>query len=154
MADRESQGGFPWQMSDGGRTASGFTEPDVRDCGVRALAHITGRAYGEIRSEIETVIRDRPGRVAADPESVEGGLKRRTLARLLGESWAWVPTHKNSPHYSGDTVRFISADLPATGHLLVSVRDHYSALIDGVIYDTFDPTVGAPVVHGYFTKAA
>lgn len=72
----QSNTGFPWVESDGGRLSDGWDDPDVLDCGVRALAHATGRGYAVVRAQTEAVLSARRGRKARDPEHVELGLRR------------------------------------------------------------------------------
>ena len=55
---------------------------------------------------------------------------------------------------SGTRVHLRADELPA-GRLIVRISKHMSAVIDGVVYDMFDPTRGGTrVVYGYFTQAS
>jgi hypothetical protein len=52
---------------------------------------------------------------------------------------------------SGCKVHLRDGELP-TGRLVVFVSKHYTAVIDGVIHDTYDPSrAGTRCVYGYFS---
>jgi hypothetical protein len=64
---------------------------------------------------------------------------------------------------SGCTVHLLAGELPP-GNLVVSVSKHYTAVLDGTIYDTHDPQwatihhedgkqrMGHRCVYGYWTR--
>ena len=53
---------------------------------------------------------------------------------------------------SGCKTHLRSDELPK-GRLIVQVSKHYTAVIDGVIHDTFDPSRGGTrCVYGYWVK--
>jgi hypothetical protein len=52
----------------------------------------------------------------------------------------------------GCTVHLRAEELP-TGRLVVSLSKHVTAVVNGVIRDTYDPSRGGTrCVYGYFTK--
>ena len=57
----------------------------------------------------------------------------RKVMELLG--WKWIPTMKIG---QGCKVHLQEDELPK-GRLVVSLSRHFTAVIDGVIHDTFDP---------------
>jgi len=64
--------------------------------------------------------------------------------------WQWTSTMQIG---SGCTVHLRPDELPQ-GRLVVSLSRHVVAVIDGVAYDTHDPTRGGlRCVYGYFHKA-
>jgi hypothetical protein len=53
----------------------------------------------------------------------------------------------------GCTTHLRRSELPTTGRLIVSVSKHITAVIDGVIHDTHDPSRrGTRCVYGYWVK--
>ena len=92
------------------------------------------------------------------PERPSGGRRssarndvlRQTCQRVL-ESLGWrrVPTMKIG---GGCRVHLKAAELPR-GRLIVRCSKHTTAVIDGIIHDTYDPSRGGTrCVYGYFTK--
>jgi hypothetical protein len=68
---------------------------------------------------------------------------------LLG--FEWVPTMLIG---SGCKVHLADGELPM-GRLVVAVSKHYTAVIDGVIHDTYDPSRGGSrCVYGYWRLAS
>ena len=63
--------------------------------------------------------------------------------------WRWVPTMQIG---QGCTVHLRGDELPS-GTLLVTVSKHYTAVIDGIIHDIYDPSrEGTRCVYGYYHK--
>jgi hypothetical protein len=61
--------------------------------------------------------------------------------------WVWHPTMTIG---SGCKVHLREDELP-NGRLMVLVSRHYTAVIDGIINDTFDPSRnGKRCVYGYY----
>jgi hypothetical protein len=68
---------------------------------------------------------------------------------ILGHGFEWVPTMKVG---SGCQVHLRPDELP-TGTLIVKVSKHLTAVVDGVIEDTHDPSRGGKrCVYGYYRK--
>jgi hypothetical protein len=68
---------------------------------------------------------------------------------ILGLGFEWVPTMKVG---AGCQVHLRSDELPA-GVLIVKVSKHLTAIINGVIHDTHDPSRGGNrCVYGYYIK--
>jgi Protein of unknown function (DUF2786) len=125
-------------FDDGGRTASKHDE--VNDCACRAIAIATERPYHEIWTAFRTILEaEGPRRRSGVDESVQ-----HKLMESLG--WTWVPTQK--AHLRED-------DLPA-GRLVVCIKGHSVAVVNGVIHDTFNPSRkksgSPPHVYGYYKK--
>lgn len=71
---------------------------------------------------------------------------RRFLDRL---GWVWTPTMQIG---SGTTVHLAAAELPS-GRLIVRCSRHLTAVIDGVVHDTHDPSRGGSrAVYGYWSR--
>lgn len=135
--------------SDGGRAAAGF-KGDAGDCVVRAIAIASGKHYREVYDAINRRAKlERAGKRGRRSNAREG-VYRRTYERYLREELGatWTPTMLVG---SGCKVHLRADELPA-GRLVVSVSKHMVAVVDGVVYDTSDPTRGGErCVYGYYT---
>jgi hypothetical protein len=68
---------------------------------------------------------------------------------ILGQGFDWVPTMKIG---AGCEVHLLANELPS-GKLIVRVSKHLTAVINGVIQDTHDPSRGGSrCVYGYYVK--
>ena len=68
---------------------------------------------------------------------------------ILGHGFDWVPTMKVG---GGCQIHLRATELPS-GTLIVKVSKHLSAVIDGVIQDTHNPSRGGSrCVYGYYIK--
>lgn len=129
-----------FMFDDGGRAQAGF-KGFAGDCVARAVAIASGRPYAEVYCRLA----DGQGgqratkRTKKKPRSARNGInvKRKWFKDYMAElGFVWVPTMKIG---SGCTTRLLAGELPK-GRLVVSVSRHYTAVIDGVIHDTDDPT--------------
>lgn len=134
--------------NDGGRAAAGY-RGQARDCVVRAIAIATQQpyetVYAQLRAEVKRS-RLRRHRVHSPREGIRRAVYERYLARL---GWHWVPCMQIR---SGCKTHLRADELP-TGRLIVRLSRHLSAVIDGVIHDTHDPSRGGTrCVYGYWYK--
>lgn len=132
--------------SDGGRLAAGF-KGAAGDCVARAVAIASGRPYGEVYAALSRGMgSQRKSKGATARNGVTTSRKWfKDYMRTLGA--VWTPTMAIG---SGCTVHLCADELPA-GRLVVAVSKHYTAVIDGVIYDTIDPR---RETHAVYTVAA
>lgn len=147
MVDTETPA-IMWVMDDGGRVASGYRGSAPGDCATRAAAIASGRSYKEIYDRVINLARlERPGstRIRSHPRE---GVHKRTMQRLMEELGAeWTPTMAIG---SGTTVHVKMHELPP-GRLVLSLSRHYSAVIDGVLHDLYDPSRGGNrAVYGFW----
>lgn len=117
-------------LDDGGRADAGF-KGDAGDCGVRAIAIVTGEAYGDVYRELRRDAKEWPGRgkgaQAIRATSPRTGIYREQMHKFMSaRGWKKV---------SG-RMRLDDPNLPKTA--VLSVRKHFVAIVDGVIHDTFD----------------
>jgi hypothetical protein len=140
---------------DGGRAAAGYAG-QTGDCVVRAICIATGLPYQDVYSHAavhNATTRKTKRRKHAGKQSVRSGVYTRTkkfkdYMRSLG--FVWTPTMSIG---SGCKVHLAASDLP-NGKLIASVSKHWCAVIDGVIYDTHDPSRrGTRCVYGYWMLA-
>lgn len=120
---------------DGGRKAAGF-KGTAGDCVTRAVAIASGRGYAEVYKDLAKGMgAQRKSKGATARNGVSTGRKWfKNYMRSIG--FEWVPTMKIG---SGCTVHLNEKELPA-GFLVVRVSGHCTAVMDGVIYDTFNPS--------------
>ena len=125
-----------WVFDDGGRAEAGF-KGRTGDCVCRAIAIATQRPYKEIYNLINELAKsERRGKRKSGVSSARGGVYKTTedkVMKLLG--WKWIPTMLVG---KGCKVHLQEDELPK-GRLVVSLSRHFTAVIDGVIHDTYDP---------------
>ncbi len=139
-------------FNDGGRSAAGY-KGRARDCATRSIAIVTGKAYQEVYDALNALAkRERFGRQKDAKSNSRTGVYKITYRRyILSLGWLWTPTMAIG---SGCKVHLRSQELPI-GRLLVLVSQHLTAVIDGVLYDTYDCSRdGTRCVYGYFSQPA
>lgn len=154
-SDAASACGFV--VDDGGRRAAGF-RGSAGDCVTRAIAIASGLPYREIYDRLHAdTLSDRAtmarlelryGRHARRHASPRAGGWPKIYKRVLTELDAeWTPTMGIG---TGCRVHLRADELPA-GRLVVSLSRHLTAVLDGVIHDTYDPSRdGTRCVYGYW----
>ena len=153
----KSQGTFPLQLNDGGREKAGF-KGGAGDCVVRSIAIAAKlpymQVYEDLRSANELYAELRNDRLARrlnnKGSSPRNGNHRNVFHDyIVGLGFEWVPTMKVG---SGCQVHLRPNELP-DGILIVKVSKHLTAIVDGVIQDTHDPSRhGNRCVYGYYIK--
>lgn len=120
---------------DGGRAASGRCG-SARDCVVRSIAITANLPYDLVyRALSEGAGNERKSRGATAREGIHTQRKWfKDYMRSLG--FSWTPTMGIG---TGCRVHLVEGELPE-GRLVVAVSRHYTAIIDGVIRDTQDPS--------------
>lgn len=139
------------RYDDGGRAAAGFAGRAPGDCVCRAIAIAAELPYIDVYHRLDMIAQDEVKRQRRNPprrSSPRLGVWRSTYDRLLTDlGWSWTPTMSIG---SGCTVHLRADELPP-GRLVVSVSRHLCAVVDGVIYDTHDPSRdGTRCVYGYW----
>lgn len=139
-----------WTYDDGGRADTGF-RGSTGDCVTRAIAIATGTPYREVYDAINLLAKRERPRKGNTRSSARTGVYGPTLRRYMESiGWKWTPTMGIG---SGCTVHLRADELPA-GRLLVHLSRHETAVIDGVIHDTFDPSRdGTRCVYGYWSQS-
>ena len=138
-----------FKYDDGGRTAAGF-KGDAGDCVCRSIAIATGKPYREVYDALNELAAGEKwrGRRRGRNSSARDGVYKETIRRYMKSlGWHWMPTMKIG---QGCKVHLRDGELPR-GRLVVSVSKHCTAVIDGVIHDTNNPSRhGTRCVYGYF----
>ena len=148
---------FSFQFNDGGREKAGF-KGGAGDCVVRSIAIAAKlpylQVYEDLRLANESYAQLRNDRLAKRL-NVKGASPRNGNHRnvfhdyILAQGFDWVPTMKVG---SGCQVHLRPDELPKE-ILIVKVSKHLTAIIDGVIHDTHDPSRGGNrCVYGYYIK--
>lgn len=137
---------MPWVADDGGRAAAGRAV-DAGDCVARSIAIATELPYQTVYAALAALAGAAGGR-----RSARNGVVRKVYSRYLtGLGWAWTPTMSIG---SGCTVHLRVGELPP-GRLVVSLSKHMTAVVDGVVRDTYDPgRGGSRCVYGYWREPA
>ena len=142
---------------DGGRKGAGF-KGDAGDCVTRAIAIVTDRPYSEIYQELSDEIRAwLGGRTSKakrhrlkkrSPYSPRNGVPNPVVKRYLDRlGFEWTPTMGIG---TGCTVHLKDNELPE-GRLVVRLTGHICAVMDRVVYDTYDPSRNdTRCVYGYW----
>jgi len=146
-----------WRFEDGGRAEAGFTGA-TGDCVCRAIAIVARLPYQEVYDALAEVNVNTPKskrrrgnsmgkRTASRGIFTNATVFKRYMAHL---GFVWTPTMQIG---SGCKVHLRSGELPK-GRLIVKVSKHLTAVIDGVIHDTHDPSRrGTRCVYGYWRRA-
>ena len=157
-----------FEYNDGGRVAAGF-KGEAGDCVTRSVAIATGLPYMEVYEALSEGQRTQrlTKRTKARASARNGVSVRRKWFKdyMTAFGWKWTPTMGIG---TGCTVHLTDGELPM-GRLIVAVSKHYTAVIDGVIHDTYDPQrevhwlktvdgvqssgVSKRCVYGYWSKA-
>jgi hypothetical protein len=130
-------------QNDGGRAAAGFTNKKIADdCVARAVAIASQRPYREVYDALATIQAAYRGRTSKSRKGIRSasnginttgeGFKR--WMRSLGAEWTATMFIGQ-----GCKVHLVDGEL-LSGRLVVSVSKHYTAVIDGVIHDAYDPS--------------
>lgn len=136
--------------NDGGRAAAGY-KGQTTDCVVRAITIATGKPYQEAYDAINRISKNgRAGSRSAKSNARTGVWKEAYRPYLESLGWKWVPTMKIG---QGCKVHLKADELPK-GRIIVRLSKHLTAVIDGVIRDTYDPSRnGTRCVYGYFVQS-
>ena len=137
-------------LNDGGRAGAGY-RGKAGDCVCRAVAIATGQPYSDVYGALNTFAElERPGtkRGSRRRSSARAGIRKETCRRYLKSlGWRWVPTMGIG---TGCRVHLRADELPP-GRLLIQLSRHMTAVIDGCIHDTHDPSRGGTrCVYGYW----
>ena len=135
-----------WIYDDGGRANAGY-KGTTGDCVCRAIAIAVERPYKEVYDLINAFGKqEHTGKRKRSKSSARTGVYKDTIKKVMSHyGWKWVPTMSIG---KGCTVHLQPDELPK-GRLVVNLSKHTTAVIDGVIHDTYDPNDRGFVVDGY-----
>lgn len=148
---------FGFQLNDGGRGAAGF-KGGAGDCVVRAIAIAADLPYMQVYEDLRAAnaaYADQRNDKLARRLNSKGASPRNGNHRnvfhdyILGHGFEWVPTMQVG---AGCQVHLRLDELPS-GTLIVKVSKHLTAIVNGVIQDTHNPSRGGTrCVYGYYIK--
>ncbi len=140
-----------FQYNDGGRQSAGY-KGNAGDCVTRAIAIATGKPYQEVYDALNELGKaERTGKRKRGKSSARNGVYKVTYHKYLTSlGWIWTPTMLIG---SGCKVHLTERELPG-GRLIVSVSRHITAVIDGVINDTFDQQRNTMIVENGIQRFA
>lgn len=132
---------------DGGRSMAGY-RGFAGDCGTRAAAIVLNKPYREVYKEFNKLGKKERSswiREIRGKSSGGNGIWLSTLKKyMFWHGFVWVPVNCRL-HLRGD-------ELPK-GRLLLRISKHYTAMVDGILYDNQDCSdEGMRSVYGYFYK--
>lgn len=139
-----------FQYNDGGRADAGY-KGTTGDCVCRAISIATERPYKEIYDLINQFSKsERTGKRKKGRSNARTGVYKGTIMKVMEHlGWKWIPTMGIG---TGCKVHLKEDELPK-GRLVCSLSKHCTAVIDGVLNDTYDCSRdGARCVYGYFVK--
>jgi hypothetical protein len=146
---------LPYRYDDAGRSDR---TKKTGDCVTRAIAIAAELPYEQVWKEIAagnaTQRRTRGTVKVSGVETADLGVftgRKWFKDYMRGLGFAWTPTMAIG---QGCTVHLREGELPA-GRLVVAVSRHFTAVIDGVMRDVFDPSRdGTRCVYGYWRLEA
>jgi hypothetical protein len=132
-----------------GSKQAGF-KGSTGDCVVRAIAIALELPYREVYDAINAAAKSEKPRTSGKRSNSRTGVFKQTYRKWLEDrGWKFIATMGVG---TGCKVHLRSDELPK-GRLIVKVSRHLSAVIDGVIHDTHDPSRnGKRCVYGYYIK--
>lgn len=142
--------------NDGGRSRY-FKAKSVGDCVTRAIAIATRTDYKEVYDSLNKLAKaERVGSKKRHISSSRNGVYKITERKYLESiGWSYKPLMKigASEHYYLTESDLETLELD-DGRYILQIRRHLTAVIDGVINDTFNPSeYYDPMLYGYYYKA-
>jgi hypothetical protein len=138
-----------WKYNDGGRKLAGY-KGTVGDCGIRALSICLQLPYDEVVKTCEMFFKkERITKRKRTRSSVKNGIYTTTFHKITQHyGLKWTPLMGIG---TGCKVHLNADELPK-GRLICNVSKHYSAVVDGVLNDTYDSSRnGNRCVYGYWS---
>jgi len=129
---------LPFTYNDGGRALAGF-KGSTRDCGCRAVAIATGRDYREVYSFL-----NRMSKVEHLPRGWNKSHSRTGVHAITMHKYLKALDFKWTSCVYQDNDRFMCInkdDLPM-GRLVLYMHRHFAAVINHVLYDTWNSGSG------------
>ena len=138
-----------FNYNDGGRKDAGY-KGTTGDCGVRAIAIVTGLPYQEVYDMVNNLEKGFKQRKTGKQSNARTGVWQKDVKRIMEKlGWKWNPTMFIG---QGCKTHLRPDELPK-GKILCNVSRHYTAVIDGVINDIYDCSRGGTrCVYGYYSK--
>ena len=128
-----------FKYNDGGRSKY-YKATIVGDCVVRAIAIATQRDYKEVYKEAHTLLGYSPR------DGTRHHSHTKKLVEHFGGKWkAMMTIGSGCKHHLKD------GEVPMQGNIICSLSGHLTAVVNGVINDTYDCSRGGTrCVYGYW----
>lgn len=137
--------------TDGGRAEAGYKDYRRGDCGCRAAAIALNKAYKEIYKDMYSWFKvEIEGKMCKGPSHPRRGIFLSDMKDYMdSHNWIYVALPRTG-RVCG--VMINDPDLPM-GRIILHVHRHFIAMIDHVVYDSFDSTKsGMEGIYGYFKE--
>lgn len=138
-----------FQYNDGGRVEAGY-KGNTDDCVCRSISIATEKPYQEVYDLIkEFGSRERISKRKKSKSHPRTGVYPKTTRKIMEYlGWKWVPTMLIG---QGCKVHLKDGELPKDSPLIIEVSKHTTAIVNGVIHDTHNPSRnGSRCVYGYY----
>lgn len=127
-----------FKYNDGGRSKY-FKADKVGDCVTRAIAIILSKDYKGVYNMIHALIGYSPRNGVQKKDT-------KKIMQLFGGQWVSTARFGQSMK-----MHLNASEMPLKGRYVCQVSKHITAIIDGVINDTYDPSRdGTRMVYGYW----
>ena len=160
IVKRNNRPEFKWH--DGGRYLELDRKTEVGDCATRAISIALHRPYKEVYDVINYFCKIKKRQYkngkriksGSRMESANCGIFKKTFLKVIdfyretGFIINWTPTK-----FVGEPtkVHFNSDELPRKGRFILNLSMHYTAYINGTVYDLYmDDRKGTRMVYGYW----
>ena len=150
-----------FKYNDGGRIESG-RKGSTSDCVCRAIAIASGLPYDEIYARLANgnATQRKGKREKGRRLNRPGASGKRTASHGINTNRKWFKDYMTELGFTwtatmgigtGCRVHLVADELPK-GRIVCAVSKHYTAVIDGVVNDTHDPSRnGTRCVYGYWS---
>ena len=137
------------KINDGGRAIAGY-KGNTGDCVCRSIAIATEQDYKKVYDDLIAVKNSMHQTKKIKGSHPRTGVSRKVYDTYLKQlGWQWIPTMGIG---TGCKFHLKKDELP-NGNLIVRLSRHITAVINGVINDTYDPSRdGTRCVYGYYTN--
>ena len=143
-----------FEYNDGGRAAAGY-KGKTGDCVCRAIAIATGLPYQKVYDDLAL------GNATQIKGKRESKSKRgvKTAAHGINVKRKWFDDYMRQLGFTWKPTMFVGngckvhlrADELPSGSIICNVSKHFTCVINGVIYDTYDCSRnGTRCVYGYY----
>lgn len=141
---------LPWVWDDGGRSLTQYRAEAPGDCVCRAIAIVLHRPYQEVYDELAEACKGERRVKGRRPSHPRTGVARPIYDRYLREAGLeWEATMGIG---TGCQFHLRAGEVPMVGAALLRLSRHITAVVDGVIRDTYDPSRdGTRCVYGWYS---
>lgn len=137
-----------WIYHDGGRAKAGY-KGSTRDCVCRAIALAMGQPYDSVYESLTMKCKDEHLPKCMGKNHPRTGISKELVKSYLNQyGFEYVPKMKFG---EGCQCHLRDGEIPMQGVVIVQLSRHVCTVIDGVVYDLYDPSRdGTRCVYGYF----